>query len=272
MRRALLSVVAWTARVGGWALVLALLTYVAWKHEGLGVRGQMIRLTLPSERARALRALLQQAGIHAPPEQFEANPLVIDYLFAGPEIVLRRRSSVLHLSRRVTVDDPPTQLRVCFDSDGRLAGAPVELTGISSLVYFHFAGSLILEMGSLRFLPVWEALRSSTSTPASGPVSQDLALHVFQLGFPASVEVLTIRCTVGARQFPVFVVDWDDAGNAVLNLVLKTYTTPTAAPSVQTLASFTWAETRGRFVGPQRDPQGRWEVLEPQAGPAMEGE
>jgi hypothetical protein len=252
----------WAARIGGWSVVLASLAYVVWNHQGIGLRGHMVRLTLTSERERAKAALLQHAGLNAPPEQFDAYPLSNTYVLSGPESVLRRRPSVLHLARLTSVDGPPRHLRVCFDSDGQLAGAPVDLTSFSSLLY-HGASEPMLELGALRLLVATEVIRAPSPAPTSAPLLQALVLHVFRLGFPAAVEVLAARCEAGPRQIPVFAVNRDSAGNAALDLVLKTYTTATAAADVQILAGFTWDEVRGGFVGPPPDPQGQWEVIYP---------
>ena len=73
MRRMLPIAIGWTARIGGWALLLGLASYAVANHRGMGIRGQVARLAIPSEQDDALAVLLRIAGLDGVPT-FELNP------------------------------------------------------------------------------------------------------------------------------------------------------------------------------------------------------
>ena len=63
MKRALPMTVAWPARILGWAGVLTLALYILCNYQGIAVRGQLARMSMPFERHDAMHTLLNRYGL-----------------------------------------------------------------------------------------------------------------------------------------------------------------------------------------------------------------
>ena len=96
MRRRLPGLIAWSARLVGWAGLLLLIVHVVWNHQGLAVRGQFARLSIPMERDAALADLLKRAGLAGRPRLSLSRHAAFQH-FLGPLRVLSPAARMLHL-------------------------------------------------------------------------------------------------------------------------------------------------------------------------------
>ena|GEM_PF-4653368 len=251
------NLIAWSARLVGWIGLVSLFAYITWNREGIGVRGQLARLSLPTEREAALRNLLVRAGLTDGHYQLAPDAARYGYGFSGPMPVLQKRPSMLRLTARPS-DRGFEDVYVCFDRNGRVAGAPLVLAPDPAPVRFV---PQCAQAGSSCFVTLCEVAQTTTT----GLAARNLTYHTYHMGFPKSLEVLTVTLTPTPSQSANLVVDQDDSGCALVNLVMYTWSRPgiSLTTSAENVATFRWDDDQGRFVGPDHDPQGRWEVIYP---------
>ncbi|MCP4593688.1 MAG: hypothetical protein GY842_23375 [bacterium] len=265
MRRRLPSLIAWSARLAGWAALLLLLNHVVWNHQGHAVRGQFARLSIPAERDAALADLLQRAGLGERPHLSIPRDAVVHEAL-GPFQVLSPWARVLHVEENPE-SGKSTSVFVRFDSRGRLAGAPVEIVHALNSSHTYWSGSYSLPDD---FLTLSEIHQPSTA-PTSAPAGTAFLHHVYALGFPSSREVLAVKTIQTASSYAYILIERDESGDPVLEVTIQTWTPGSGGiaimPSTEIIATFTWDDAAGRFVVPERDPQGRWEVVFPTPAP-----
>ena len=263
MMKRLPNLIAWSVRLVGWVGLVSLFAYITWNREGIGVRGQLARLSLPTEREAALQNLVLRAGLTDRHYQLAPDVARFDYGFSGPMPVLRKRPSVLRLAARPS-DGGFEDIYVCFDRDGQVAGAPIVLAPNPASGRFAVVPQSA-QVGSSCFVTLCEVGQMATTMPGTAPAAPNLIYHTYRMGFPESLEVLTVRPTPAPNEWVALTVDQDDLGCALVNLVMYTWSRPgiSLTTSAENVATFRWDDDQGRFVGPDHDPQGRWEVIYP---------
>ena len=269
MRRVGFALVAWSARIVGWAVVLLLLTYVVVNYEGTGLRGQYARWLLPSERYEAERNLLQRAGLdpqqYAVFNEFQAS----EYLFSGPFRVLSKTPLALQLTPRGGYGyGQPSERYVCFGREGRLLGAPVDPSWLAiegqEAPTFRAVVQEVVDFGSLRFMVLRAHVPTLTTTTPATPSGTVSVLRVFQIAFPESSEVLAIRRRTGPWEWDSLTIRQEREGAVSADLAVRRGSPGGGLlPPSQTVASFPWDSTRGRFTGSTRDSLGLWEMVYP---------
>ena len=256
MRRMLPIAIGWTARIGGWALLLGLASYAVANHRGMGIRGQVARLAIPSEQDDALAVLLRIAGLDGVPT-FELNPgLKLHYwrpfttLAPVPchvplDVIGRRMPGV-------------SELFIVFNADGQLAGAPVKWTPLFRYPEYagHFVVSIVDETGPT-FLITGEYRRAPVTTGAAPKT--EIHYRIYRLEREESPSVLTIMFTYSPKGGMYLRAEPDRHDRTAIQLV--TWGT-TGQPAGTTVATFVWDSERERFIEPPPDPQGRWRVVD----------
>ena len=257
MRRRLTIAIGWTARVGGWAFFLGLAIYVLVNHQGMGVRGQIARLELPSEREDALAVLLRRAALEGVPNLGWDSGYWSPRWTPFPTLLPEPRQLLLDAWGPGMKD--VSKLFVVFDADGELAGAPVKWKHLFSRP--EEAGYYvepIVNATDPEFLIVRE-YRDLPVTVGVAPNTYEVYFRIYRLNREASPCVLTIVHTTTGAAGLFLQAEPDRHDRTVLQLVPY----GTAVKTVGTaIATFVWDSEHQRFIEPPPDPQGRWRVVE----------
>jgi len=260
MKRAATIVVAWTARLAAWAVLLGLGTHFVSNYQGITVRAQLARIRVGSEEEDAVRALFERAGLlHLLPRvQATWGDPSGRY---DPLFILARQPTVLYLEVEALDGMDFERIAIAFDGDGRVVGAPIVLEDAPGR---YFAAPLqIITADSAHFL-IFEDYFDTVTTPTTTALADyDSALRVYRLVNARSAEVFTIACNCPSAWQVTLEAKHRDDGAIALDLK----GTLARGQNPQTMATFVWNEALGRFVGPQHDPQGRWEVIFPPPDP-----
>ena len=263
VRRMLPIALGWTARVGGWGLLLGLITYSIANHQGMEVRGQVARLRMPSERDDALGVLLHRADLDdVPNPELNAVSYFIG-LYSSPFMTLVRRPC--HFSVNTNGTDMPgvSELFVVFDADGKLAGAPVEWTpSVASPDNVSPRVVQIVDESDSSFLILSEWRRLPTEAGVAS-ITVEVYYHIYRLKPAESPSVLTIMVTRMIPDSPegtmLLGVVSDRQGRIAAELLVYG---GTGEPVRTAVATFVWDSERERFIEPPPDPQGRWRVVD----------
>lgn len=263
MNRIVPALIAWTARVVGWAGLLGLGAYLICNFQGITVRGQIARTWLRFEGHDAMHRLLEHAGLEHLHDMFgsvEARGM----RYYDPLLILARDPAVLVVyGKSANSQRQEVEIYIVFDRDGVLVGTPIIVR--RDAASRRFGGpTQIIEADSAHWLVCYEYTAAATTQPTSAPTTREFISHVYRLVDGESVEVFAIAYDCPRSQWPRFHARRHRDRTVALDLQVI----PAGGPwNPAAVATFVWDETLGRFVGPQHDPQGRWEVLVPQPDP-----
>ena len=125
MNRIVPALIAWTARVVGWAGLLGLGDYLICNYQGITVRGQIARTCLRFEGHDAMHRLLEHAGLEHLHDMFgsvEARGM----RYYDPLLILARDPAVLVLyGKSASSQRQDVQVYLVFSRDGALVGTPI---------------------------------------------------------------------------------------------------------------------------------------------------
>lgn len=261
MRRLVLMIVAWTARFGVWLLLLALAVHIVLNHRGISVRGRLAQLWLPTERQQAMRALIEPGGLaHLLPPAAELEPVPLGW---GIQFLLDPGPAVFALAVQSPVGEWDQIVVVTFDQEGRVVGAPIiDRAENQSFAYGQPFQVLKARDDHFVLFRRWDQL--TKPAPTTGPTNWDLYFHVFRLAGTESTAVFALHCACSRTQW--FTLEGTHPDREGVAVELKRAPT-TRSVEPPTIAGFVWDQNLGRFVGPQSDPQGRWEVILPEPDP-----
>ena len=256
MRRILPVAIGWTARIGGWALLLGLASFTVANHQGMGVRGQVARLNIRSERDDALDGLLRRAGLDGA-ENLVLRPTSL-WSYWRPFATLVPAPCHVTVSPIGTPIPGVTELIIVFNTDGELAGAPVKWVQLSPRPEYagHFVGSPVEETDPT-FLVIGEYRRVPVTAGAA--TRFEVYYRVYRLNREESPSVLTVVFTYNPKGWMYLEAERDRHDRTAVELV----TYATMRHSARTVvATFVWDSERERFIEPPPDPQGRWRVVD----------
>jgi len=174
---------------------------------------------------------------------------------------MTRQPSVLRLQGEARGTRESIAVYIVFDRNGALVGAPIVWRSDpdrSSRAWL----SQTIEGATSCFMVLSEFTAVATTQPAATPTTGKVVFHVYRLARSESVEVFAIHCDWAVNQWP-----WLEATRRDDRVTLHLKVSPAGKSNLQTVATFVWDESLGRFVGPQHDPQGRWEVIFPPPDP-----
>ena len=260
MRRPLPIAIGWTARVGGWAFFLGLAIYVLVNHQGMGVRGQIARLMIPSERDDALAVLLRRAGLDGV-QGLIWDPGFWKSYYWAPFTTMVPTPSYLCLDATGSAMPGVSELLVFFDADGELAGAPVKWKHLFPLPE-EFGQCVVqfVDTTDPKFL-IMRDDRALPPTTSGAPYTYEFYYRIYRLSREESPSVLTIIVPYNASAAVVLSMQVEPDRHERTTLQLVPY--GTAVKTVGTaIATFVWDSEHQRFIEPPPDPQGRWRVVE----------
>lgn len=256
MRRMLPIAIGWSARIGGWALLLGLVGYTVANHRGMAVRGQIARLNMPSERDDAFAGLLRRAGLDGTENLVLNSRLLVSNWRPFAALV----PAPCHVPVSVTGTDMSgvSELFVIFTADGKLAGAPVKWVQPSPRPEYagHFVASPVDETDPT-FLVIGEYWRVPVTTGAA--TRFEVYYRVYRLNREESPSVLTVVFTYNPKGWMYLEAEPDRHDRTAVELV--TYATKTHSART-VIATFVWDSEHERFIEPPSDPQGRWRVVD----------
>lgn len=256
MMRMLPVAIGWTARIGGWALLLGLASFTVANHQGMGVRGQVARLNMPSERDDALDGLLRRAGLDGAENLVLNSRLLLSYW--RPFATLVPAPCHVPVSVTGTGMSDVSELIIVFNTDGDLAGAPVkwEHPGLGRGYAGHFVGPLVDETDPT-FLVIGEFRRAQAT--AGTARKTEVYYQVYRLNREESPSVLTIVFTRMPKAWMYLEAERDRRDRTAVELVTYARTMQSERTVV---ATFVWDSEHERFIEPPPDPLGRWRVVD----------